>query len=257
MTILQTPERPRQQPRDAYVRDLPPRRLPPHRLPPRHLQAGFTLIELMVVVVIIMILAVIAVPGVLSAMDDQRTFNFASSIADMGRAARIRAKATGRAQLLEFASNGTVQRGTVRVYEGGRVIPAGGAGVPGRIPAGGCTVTGQWNLKVEPGQAFPADGPYGEFIDAINLNYATDAVVESKLWDRSNNASTEVNNWVLCFEPNGEVYARSTAALLQNAPLTEVVFDMEVRHVRNGAQTGPTRHVLFPQGAVPRVQSGL
>jgi hypothetical protein len=137
------------------------------------------------------------------------------------------------------------------------VIPAGGAGVPGRIPAGGCTVTGQWNVRIEPGQGFPADGPYGEFVDAVNLNYATDAVVESKLIDRSNNGSTEVNAWALCFEPNGEVYARGSAALLQNSPLAEVLFDMEIRHIRNGAQTGPTRHVLFPQGAIPRVQSGL
>jgi prepilin-type N-terminal cleavage/methylation domain-containing protein len=246
MTFLQTPN---------HQNVRPSAKAPGVRA--RSFEGGFTLIELMVVVVIISILSVIAVPGIMSAMDDQKTFGYASSIADLGRAARIRAKATGRAQLLEFASNGPTQRGTVRVYEGGRVIPAGAGGVPGRIPAGGCTVAGQWTLRVEPGQAFPASGPYGEFVDAVNLNYAPDAVAESKLFNRAGGGATEVNVWALCFEPNGEVYARDSAALLQNTPLAEVLFDMEIRHMRNGAQTGPTRHVLFPQGAIPRVQSGL
>src|SRR5207245_1893651 len=64
--------------------------------------AGFTLIELMVVVVLIAILTALAVPTMSTARDDRLCFDFARRMASLVQHARSRAAARGAAHLIVF-----------------------------------------------------------------------------------------------------------------------------------------------------------
>ncbi|HSC85960.1 MAG TPA: prepilin-type N-terminal cleavage/methylation domain-containing protein, partial [Polyangiaceae bacterium] len=83
-----------------------PRFHPTASVPPRSTArrgaAGFTLVELMVVVLIITILAVIAVPGISRQLANRRARTSADFIATLYRNARLRAMARGSAVLVRF-----------------------------------------------------------------------------------------------------------------------------------------------------------
>jgi prepilin-type N-terminal cleavage/methylation domain-containing protein len=261
----------------------------------RHLTRGFTLIELMVVVIIIAILAVIAVPGILRGSKDRRTFEYSNRIAESVKIARARSIARGSAHMVVFTTNGTTDRGTVRIYEAMTIqtgavadlnnVLGGNFGIPvasqgGRVPVGSCKGTNQWQIlqlggahpggRPLPGAGGGGTGPVGDFAETQlvdtnwygGLNVATsdidaDHLSSFYLYPPGGARGAALGNLaVLCFSPSGRAYYSSTIAGLEFAPPMNKVFEMEITGFDGGVQRGPKRHVIFEASASPRIRSG-
>ena len=99
--------------------------------------AGFTLIELAVVVTIIGILAMMAMPVMGDAKLERHTYDDAGQILELVRTARTRAMGRGAATMVSFNANGT--RGTYRMLEAVSPNPGGGNDATNRLPRATCT----------------------------------------------------------------------------------------------------------------------
>jgi len=248
----------------------------------RRAARGFTLIELMVVVMIIALLAIIAVPGIMRSSRDRRTFEHANTIAENVKVARSRAIARGSAHMVVFTTNGTTDRGTIRIYEAINVAPGAIADANGvlqpRNPVGSCKGLGQWTLLQVGGAGAPGKpldgptsgaGPVADFAETRllggtwvgGLNYTTqepDADHQSLLFHYQPTSAARTaapSGAVLCFSPNGRTYYADSAALLAGASPTTEVFEMEITALEGAVQRGPKRHILFPASAPPRIRS--
>src|SRR5262249_9881574 len=111
--------------------------------------AGFSLMELMVVVILISILAVLAIPSMGAAKYDRLAFSEASNLTELLRSARTRSLARGSAVLVRLqadtsGSANPTQRGRFEMWEA--VAPnATGAGW-NRTPRSSCKSPTRWTL---------------------------------------------------------------------------------------------------------------
>jgi prepilin-type N-terminal cleavage/methylation domain-containing protein len=187
--------------------------------PKRRSQAGFTLIEMMVVVSIIAIATAIAVPSMRATLAEQRASQAAVTIVRMGRQARNAALGSGRAQLIRIS----VAANSVTL-------------VPGNVS--GCNQN-DWAAipTVEAALNLDTDQYYNRGDETIELAAAANAEME------------------ICYQPNGVVMARAIGGgrfVDQNIVGGGLVYLVE-RH-QAGATTGVARQVLFPLGAAPRLR---
>jgi type IV fimbrial biogenesis protein FimT len=104
--------------------------------------AGFTLVELLVVVAIIAIVAAISLPSLTSGQYDRRVFTDAAAVGEMVRMARTRAVGRGAAQLLTFVGNSTTNSLSVRLDESVQANPAGGGS---NVPVSSCGAPTVWS----------------------------------------------------------------------------------------------------------------
>jgi len=194
----------------------------------RRFDAGFTLLELMIVVVMIGIIVALGIPAISAQMRDRRTNQAAHQVALLFRQARALAMGRGGAVLVHFDA-GTVTQGKIDVREALDVDPAHCLS----LPASSCSLA-NWNA------AATTQNRLVTTFDPSALNVFGN--VQLKMFTSSGAAGNAVD---ICFSPLGRPFRRLSFSGTFT-PMVDVPY-VEVSPV-NGI--GPTRTVLvLPNGA--------
>ena len=193
-----------------------------HRIPRplrRRRNAGFTLIELMVVVVLVMIMAGLAAPGFARTMAITRAQRVSHSLRMMGMQARSEAMASGRAHYVRFAGQRVeVWRGTSSLCRA----------TPWATVLGDCT-------------SDPPDSRCTGSLDADAYEVGPHSV----------QLSYPDGQLDLCYQPNGDMLVTANSGATFALPNLGAV-QVEVLRMEDGASADVVRGTVFPAAGVPR-----
>ena len=186
--------------------------------------AGFTLIELMVIVTIVMIIAALAAPGMMRGMAINRAQRGVGQLARIGRRARSEAQIYGRAYVLRYAGPATAGR-----YELWRGLNDG------------CR-TNPWATIITAGGCDANDPDCADVFDAAQFSSSAHRIaIVAPTPD-------------LCFQPNGDMFVGSATGTFTMAnAAVRVQLDRFDGGVAGGATPVESRWVVFPPLAAPRV----
>jgi prepilin-type N-terminal cleavage/methylation domain-containing protein len=192
----------------------------------RRPSAGFTLIELMIVVAIIAITAALAGPAIARAMHISRTDRANHDLIRLIRFARSQSIAFGRTYLVHFANTGD---GRFELWEG-TTSACRHENWTTIMAAGGCSSAGG---IVVPGNCI-------DDVDSATYTINTQRVVYSSP------ASIDI-----CFQPSGDAFVRPSAGGAWTTPPTGVVTFLTTRY-EGAVAPDPQRGVIIPLGGAPR-----
>jgi type II secretion system protein H len=194
----------------------------------RRRSAGFTLLELLIVVIMIGIIVTLAIPSIASQMKDRRMNQAAHQVALIYRQARALAMGRGSAVLVHFDS-GTVTQGRIEMREAQDVNPAHCL----NLPASSCSQA-NWDA------ASPQNRLVTTF-DPTDLDVYKNVQLKVLLSD----GKAAGNSVDICFSPLGRAFRRLSFAGAFN-PMNDVPY-VEVSPIDT---FGRTRTVLImPNGA--------
>ena len=176
----------------------------------RRASAGFTLLELLVVVIMIGIIVALAIPSISSQMKNRRMDQAAHQVALIYRQARALAMGRGSAVLVHF-DGGPVPQGRIELREAQDVDPAHCL----TLPASSCSLA-NWN------SASPQNRLVTTFDPTELLDVYSNVQLKVYLPDGTP-AGSAVD---ICFSPLGRAYRRlsftGTFAPMSDVPYVEV-----------------------------------
>ena len=210
-------------------------------------RAGFTLLELMIVVTVMGTMAAMMAPGIGEFLADARASGASEDLIRLSRHVRARVQQTGLAHLLVYSAAVDVSGGLGRVlvYEGMnnhcRQTPWAQA-INGTVANGFATVD-----RLDLGDSSynaPLSGTTAKK-DDLGRQVITLTVAGSR---------GAPDAAVICFEPSGATFEgvgdASEASFAFTAQNAAIVFT--VRRSVSGEQRGPNRDVIFPAGGAAR-----
>ncbi len=230
------------------------------RLARRRFEAGFTLIELMIVVVLVSVLAVIAAPAMKVARDDRMAFDYARQIQQMATRAKARAAARGGAHLLVAGPSGA--RGRIWLFE----ALDGTAAPLGPNPTSSCRGAGQWAPVLTYDPNAPSTNLIANIIEGLELDTPlnVDPDIKASFFTTLPAAPTVLVATVafaVCVTPNGTVFAAEggdvTTAItnMQSRPPFTGIAQVRITRSEGGTPRGLSRNVTLAGGAAARIQS--
>jgi prepilin-type N-terminal cleavage/methylation domain-containing protein len=170
--------------------------------------AGFTLIELMVVVLIISVVAVLAVPSLSAAGYDRRVFTDAASVGELVREARTRAVGRGAAELIAMSTQASSNSASFTLYESVTPATATTGSTAPNTPMSSCNLPTVW-----PGAG--SGTVTANLVDALvlagTMPSGTGQTLEgegniiARITDPAGNVISDGTTVYLCFTPNGRV----------------------------------------------------
>ena len=205
-------------------------------------RAGFSLIELMVVVMIVSVVAALAIPTMSVARFDRRTYDDAGSVMMLFRSARSRAIARGSAVLIAMTS-GSSDRGTFLMYEAVQQ----NANASGALsPVGTCKTS--WT-------PLSAQNQNVLLLDGVNLNgpLEVSAGITTQMSVYADAQTSTFSSGYICFTPLGRSYAATGVTTPVFDAALPTVNPLEIRVQRSGGAT--FRSVLVPPNGLARIFS--
>jgi prepilin-type N-terminal cleavage/methylation domain-containing protein len=240
--------------------------------------AGYTLIELMVVVVLIALLAMIAAPSMVRARSDRLAFAFARDVSGAIHSARTRAAGRGAAHLvLYLQSTSSGDRGTVVIFEALDGTNAG-SNPAGPNPSSSCRRPNQWAYASTWAPSAAADpANFAAVVEGVTANSNGNAgeVVEQEnirmkaRFSTLGSATAPVDvtgAFAMCITPNGTTYygsgasasAAITAMQQSTQPFVDIVEVDVARHAAGASNppiVGLNRRVIVAGSSAPRIKS--
>jgi prepilin-type N-terminal cleavage/methylation domain-containing protein len=187
--------------------------------------AGFTLIELMVVVLIISVVAVLAVPSLSSAGYDRRVFTDAASVGELVREARTRAVGRGAAELIAMTTAAATNSASFTLYESVTPATATTGSTAPNTPMSSCNLPTVWPGS---GSGTVTANLVDAFVFSATPTSGSGQTLEgqgniiARITDPAGNIIADGTTVYLCFTPNGRVVyeeGASTAYLFNPMPV--------------------------------------
>jgi prepilin-type N-terminal cleavage/methylation domain-containing protein len=168
--------------------------------------AGFTLIELMVVVLIISVVAVLAVPSLSAAGYDRRVFTDAASVGELVREARTRAVGRGAAELIAMTTTAATNSASFTLYESVTPATATTGSTAPNTPMSSCNLPTVWPGS---GSGTVTANLIDAFVFAGTVSGSPtlegEGNIVARITDPAGNVITDGSTVYLCFTPNGRV----------------------------------------------------
>lgn len=208
-------------------------------------RAGFSIVELMIVLVIVGIMTMAVAPSMGEMLSGNRHASAAMDLVKFARSTRSAAVSSGAAQLMRFLQAGSGNLGIIERYVGmnNRCRQSRWDIAMSNDPGQGAKRALGFDMaQYNPGAAPTTDDSGQQIIKLAAVAPAGSTNVLSDLW--------------LCYQPDGQVYAQYANGDPSGKDLQVQNLDVEFTISRSvhGERHGTDRRILFPSGGNARLE---